>query len=149
MAVTQFKSVSEMDMGKGMAVTNTARGMSYILDEPPSLGGTDQGMNPVEGLLSALGACKCIVAKAFASKNRIKLQSVRIECEGDLDPDGFLGKNPEAKIGFSRIKTNYFFKADNTEEELQAFVRFIESHCPVMDSIVNTPVMEDSLTIER
>ena len=60
-----------------------------ILDEPESLGGNDKGMNPVECLLVALGACKCIVAKAFAQKNRINLQDIRIELEGILDPDGF------------------------------------------------------------
>jgi uncharacterized OsmC-like protein len=134
-----------MDMGKGLKVTNTARDLEFVLDEPTSLGGTDLGMNPVEGLLSALGACKAIVVKSFARLHKIKLQDVRIECEGDLDPDGFLGKNPDAKIGFSRIKTHYYIKADNTPEEIAEFVKFVESNCPVNDTIVNTPKMEDEI----
>lgn len=149
MAKTNFKATTTMDMGKGMTVTCEARGLEFILDEPEELGGVNKGMNPVEALLSALGACKCIVAKSFARLNRIKLQEVQIVCEGELDPDGFMGKNPEAKIGFSRIKTNYFIKADNTDEEIHKFVEFIESHCPVMDSIVNSPVMEDEVNILR
>ena len=50
-------------------------------------------MNPVEALLSALGGCKCIVARAFAKKHKINLKNVEIELEGTLDPDGFLGRN--------------------------------------------------------
>lgn len=148
MAIMTFKAMTEISMTEGMQTTCTARNMSFVLDEPPSLGGTDKGMNPVEALLSALGACKCIVAKSFAKMKDIDLKEVRIECEGDLDPDGFMGVNKDAKIGFSRIKTNYYIEAANTEDEIKKFIKFIESNCPVNDTIVNTPVMEHELHIK-
>lgn len=66
MAKEKFTAITEINMKKGMQVTCSARGKSFILDEPKELGGTDLGMNPVEALLSALGACKCIVVKSFA-----------------------------------------------------------------------------------
>ncbi len=135
MADTTFSAVAETV--EGLKTKCTARGMSIILDEPVSLGGTDEGMNPVEALLSALGACKTIVANAFAKKNRITLNGIRIELDGVLDPDGFLGANPDAKIGFSKIHTRYFFDSPNTPEELDTFVAFIESHCPVHDTLTN------------
>lgn len=135
MADQIFKA--ETKLQEGLAVRCEARGMNFTLDEPPELGGTDTGMNPVEALLSALGACKCIVARAFAKSNKIKLHNVNIVVEGVLDPDGFMGANPEAKIGFSEVKTTYHFEADNTKEELEAFVQFIETHCPVQDTLSN------------
>lgn len=131
----------------GLDIECTARGKSFVLDEPPALGGTDVGMNPVEALLSALGACKCIVAKAFADARGIKLTDIEIQLDGDLDPDGFLGKNPDAKIGFSRIVTKYAIKADNTEGEIMAFIDFIEHTCPVKDTLVNPAVMEAEVSI--
>lgn len=123
----------------GLTIECSARNFDIILDEPESLGGADKGMNPVECLLIALGGCKCIVAKAFAGKNRINLQDIRIDLDGVLDPDGFLGKNKNAKIGFSKITTHYHIKADNTKEEIEKFVDFIEKTCPVRDTLENTP----------
>lgn len=130
---------------QGLAVKCESRGFTFQLDEPESLGGTDTGMNPVEALLSSLGACKCIVARAFAQVNKIKLQDVSIELEGTLDPDGFMGKNKQAKIGFSKVTTKFHIKADNTKEEIEKFVEFIESHCPVHDTIANSPKFETEI----
>lgn len=132
----------------GLTVECKARDFTIILDEPPSLGGKDQGMNPVECLLSALGACKCIVARAFAKKNRIKLNSIDIELDGVLDPDGFTGVNKDAKIGFSKITTKYTINADSTKEEIEKFIEFIERTCPVKDTIANTPAFATELVIE-
>ncbi|HHX30966.1 MAG TPA: OsmC family protein [Bacteroidales bacterium] len=132
----------------GLTVQCTARQFTITLDEPPDLGGKDQGMNPVECLLTALGACKCIVARAFAKKQGIRLKSVRIELDGVLDPDGFLGLNKDAKIGFSKITTKYFISADNTKEEVEQYIHFVERNCPVKDTIANTPAFETELTLE-
>ena len=41
----------------GLTIECGARNFKIILDEPESLGGNDKGMNPVECLLAALGAC--------------------------------------------------------------------------------------------
>lgn len=135
MANTQFSAKAEIS--DSLVTKVTSRQFSFTLDEPPSLGGTDAGMNPVEALLGALGGCKCIVARAFAKAQGINLKGATIECTGILDPDGFLGKNPDAKIGFSKIHTVFRFDADNTAEELEKFVDFIESHCPVQDTLTN------------
>lgn len=56
-----------------------------------------------------------------------------------------MGKNIDAKIGFSKIKTHYYIEANNTQEELADFIGFVERTCPVKDSIVNSPEMEDDL----
>jgi len=140
MADTLFNAKATLK--EGLQVECTARDFSIILDEPVSLGGTDTGMNPVEALLSALGGCKCIVARAFAKKHKINLKIVEIELEGTLDPDGFLGRNPDAKIGFSRIVTKFKIEADNTKEEIEKYVEFIESNCPVQDTLTNAAEFE-------
>ncbi|WP_326716343.1 OsmC family protein [Vagococcus jeotgali] len=140
MAIEKFKTV--VKSVEGLQVSCKSRGFEFILDEPKNLGGTDTGMNPVEALLGTLGACKVIVAKSFARLHHIKLNDIRIELEGDLDVDGFMGKNPDAKIGFSRISSQIYIDADNTVEEIEKFVEFINRTCPVADTIENAPVME-------
>lgn len=63
--------------------------------------------NVVEALLSSLGAFKCIVARCFAEAYNIDLQNLKIELEGDLDPSGFMGKNPDVKIDLQLLDLRY------------------------------------------
>ncbi len=139
MAIEKFEAVVESV--NGLQVSCKSREFEFTLDEPKNLGGTNTGMNPVEALLNSLGACKVIVAKSFARMHKIDLKSIKIEIEGELDPDGFMGKNKEAKIGFSKITTNFFIEANNTEEEIEKFVTFINRTCPVADTLENSPIM--------
>ena len=143
MANVIFKGTVETK--NGLTVDCNAREFSFTLDEPNELGGNNQGMNPVEALLNSLGACKAIVAKSFAPMKGVKFNSLKIELEGTLDPDGFTGKNPDAKIGLSKIHTKYTFDSDETEEKLREFVDFMEHTCPVMDTIVNAPEFTDEI----
>lgn len=119
----------------------SARGKSFILDEPEEFGGSDAGMNPGEALLNALGGCKYMVFKMFYQKFRIELLDLKIDMEGQVDPDVLAGKNKNGKLGFMNIKTKYYINARNTKEEIEKFVDFVESHCPMLDTIVNTPEM--------
>jgi len=104
--------------GKMYKVECSTRNKSFILDESEELGGSNGGMNPGEALLSALGGCKYIVAKMFCEKLKINLQEIKIEMEGEVDPDGINGKNKNIKIGFSKITTKYFIKANNSKKEI-------------------------------
>lgn len=132
---TTFKATAKKLSG-GLQVATSAREFKLLLDEPAELGGTNEGMNPVEALLCALGACQTIVASAFAEANGIKLHNFYVELEGDLDPDGFMGIS-DVRKGFTEIRFNMHFDADNTVEELQAFAKFIEATCPVGDCLTH------------
>ena len=147
MAKEVFKSVATLL--EGVTVECVSRDHKFILDEPQDLGGADKGMNPCEALLSALGACKCIVAGAFANAKGIDIQDLKIEVEGDLDPDGFLGKNPDAKIGFTEIRTKINIKSSSSEEEIRDFVEFIDNTCPIADTLVNTANYKTEFSLEK
>mgnify|MGYP000949373673 FL=1 len=147
MAKEIFKSTTILK--EGMKVECSARDHKIILDEPKELGGTDLGMNPVEAVLCALGACKCIVARCFAKMHGVDLKDFKIELEGDLDPDGFMGKNPDAKIGFSGVRSKIYIESDSPEEDIKKFVEFIDRTCPVADTLTNSPKLVTELTIER
>ncbi|MDI9469063.1 MAG: OsmC family protein [Bacillota bacterium] len=138
MAKQTFSAVTEIV--QGLQVSCRSRSFEMIIDEPEGLGGSDTGMSPVEALLNALGACKCIVVQSFAPKFRIRLKSVRVEVEGVLDPAGFMGRDPEAKIGFSEIRSHFHIDADNTPDEIARFVDFVEARCPVQDTLTNPAI---------
>ena len=130
---------------EGLTMECQSREFKYYLDEPAVLGGNNKGMNPIESLLNALGACKAIVARCFAQARGVEFSELKIELDGTLDPDGFMGANPDAKIGLSEIHTKYYFKSNESDEKLREFVEFMEHTCPVMDTIVNNPKFSDEI----
>lgn len=145
MADVKFNAVVEAK--NGLTMSCKSRNFELILDEPKDLGGNDVGMNPVECLLNAIGACKGIVARCFAEAHNLDIKNIRIELEGTLNPDGFMGIDKDAKIGFSNIVTNYYFESNEDEAKLAEFIKFIDHTCPVIDTIVNTPNLESKLNI--
>ncbi|MGM0113799.1 OsmC family protein [Enterococcus sp. DIV0187] len=132
---------AEVESLGGLQLKCSARGFEFIIDEPENVGGTNEAMNPLEALLCSLGACKMMVVRFFYQAKQINLKSVRVEILGEIDSDRLKGK-PNVKIGFSKIITNYYIDADNTDEEIKDLVAFIEKTCPVKDTIVNAPEME-------
>ena len=74
MANTVFKATAEST--GGLKVKCSSRNFEFILDEPKEMGGSNEGMNPVEAMLSALGGCQCIVARSFAKMHKINLKDI-------------------------------------------------------------------------
>lgn len=135
MPKTVFKA--EAQLQEGVQVKVKSRNFEVTIDEPKELGGTDTGMNPVELLLGALGACQSIVARVYAQKFNVKLDDFRVELEGDIDLDGFFGRS-EVRPGFSDIRYNIHIGTDSPKENVEEFINFMASKCPVGDTIENT-----------
>jgi uncharacterized OsmC-like protein len=146
MTLATFKATSR-SLG-GMKVENQVRNFRFIMDEPAELGGTDEGMNPVEALLSALGSCQVIVANAFAKSQGVNLQDFWVELEGDLDPAGFMQGIPGIRPGFQEVRFTMHIKTDSPVEKVEAFQSFIESRCPVADTLCGTVVTPSKIVIE-
>ncbi|NCD04841.1 MAG: OsmC family peroxiredoxin [Spirochaetia bacterium] len=133
--ITTFKATARK-LKDGLQVETDSRGFKILLDEPEELGGTNVGMNPVEALLCALGACQSIVAAAFASSQDFSFEEFHVELEGDLDPDGFMGL-ADVRNGFQEIRYKMHFKTNETQEKAEEFAKFIETRCPVGDCLAN------------
>ncbi|MHB1167097.1 MAG: OsmC family protein [Carboxydocellales bacterium] len=136
MANIVFKSIVNWS-GEKVRCEADSRGHKVIIDEPGKAGGTNQGQTPVELLLSALGGCITISATAFARKARVELQEFSIELEGDMEPDGFLGKNPETKVGFSDIRYKIRYKTDSPQENVEKLMEIVKNRCPVSDTLIS------------
>ncbi|MFE1630033.1 OsmC family protein [Brevibacillus reuszeri] len=134
MPVETFKATAHLQ--KGMVVKARSRDFELTIDEPRSLGGTDTAMNPVEVVLSALGACQSIVARAYAGKFDVQLDDFWVEVEGDLDTDGFMNKS-DVRRGYSDIRYTFHIKTDAPRERVEEFIAFLEKTCPVGDTIAN------------
>ncbi|MHB1463014.1 MAG: OsmC family protein [Armatimonadota bacterium] len=120
----------------------TARSHTFLVDEPPSLGGHGAGPNPVEYLLGAMSGCINVVARMIAKELGLSIDELNIHVEGDLDPNGFLGVNPNVRAGFKKIEAVLHVKSSATDRQLDEWLTMIESRCPISDSIgLKTPLV--------
>lgn len=140
MAKVKFSTNVKWSGNKVLSVADI-NGKEVTIDEPPSLGGTDQGPNPVEYLLAALGGCINVVIVTFARKFKVVVEDVQTYVEGDLDTDGFLGKNPDVRPGYQEIRYHIQITSSSPEENIQALIAHAEKVCPVKDSLKAVPIV--------
>jgi uncharacterized OsmC-like protein len=120
--------------GPGQEDTSRAP-VSYDLDEPEVLLGTNQGTNPVEYLLVALSGCITTTIVAYASAKKIPLKGIESRYEGDIDLRGFLNISQEVPVGYQEIRVYFKIDADITDEEKAILVRMGEKYSPVTNTI--------------
>ena len=121
-------------------IVNTPN-FSFIIDEPPSLGGTDKGPNPVEYVIGALAGCLNVVAHMIAKEMGIHMRGIKIDIEGDLNPGKFSGASAEGRAGYHSIRVTLHPDCDADQATLAKWLKTVEERCPVSDNLANaTPV---------
>lgn len=126
--------------GHGLASECQSRNFKITLDEPKSLGGEDTAMNPVELLLNALGGCMSICAAAFAKQCGVDLKDFSVDLEGDLDPEGFQGINPNIRTGYQEIRFKMNTVSPSPQENIDKLEALIIKRCPVEDTLGGVPI---------
>jgi putative redox protein len=138
-AKAQFQSSSHLV--EGLMCEASSRDFSMIIDEPEMLGGTDKGPNPVEVVLSALGACQEITYRLYADLLEIPVTGIKVEVTGDIDLCGFFAVNDDTRPGYSNITANVQIEGPASEADIQRLKDTVDEHCPVLDINSNqTPV---------
>lgn len=96
------------------------RRFSISADEPPELLGQNSAPNPQELLMAAFNACIMVGYVATAAVMGVRLESVEIETEGELNLRGFLGIDESVKPGYDSIQYTVRLKGDGTAEQFQS-----------------------------
>ena len=91
---------------------------ALTIDEPPTLGGTDAGPNPVELVLAALASCQEITYRAYATALGIPLESVSVKLEGALDLRGFFAVKDGVRAGFNDVRGTVNLKSSASAADL-------------------------------
>ena len=106
-------------------------------DHPKEFLGTDKGPSAVELTLDALGHCIAGGWGVNGAALGVPLESVRIEVEGDLDPQGMLGLPEPGKVrsGFQNIRVTHYVKSIAPKEKLEQVTQMAEDLSPVKDSL--------------
>ena len=101
-----------------VTLTNSS-GHTWYSDEPADKGGQDTAPNPIQLLLSALGACTTITLEMYAGHKNIKLTHVQVDLT--LNPKG----EPEA--GKNNIERNITLQGEFTEDQHKRLLKVAES----------------------
>ncbi len=118
-----------------------ARNFDLVVDEPPDLGGEDQGANPVEYILAGLVGCLNVMGHLVAKEMGFKIQNLTIDAEGPLNPEKLFGQPTDDRAGYKRIAVKLSVETDAEQETLDKWLAAVESRCPVSDNLGNpTPI---------
>lgn len=110
---------------------------SLTIDEPASMGGTDEGPSPIQVLLMALAGCLNMTGHTVAKEQGLDLKSMKITIEGDMDAATFMGYSTNNRAGFDKVMVNIEteFGEIISKEQRDKWLEVTESRCPVTDNI--------------
>ena len=124
-------------------VEAVARNHRIVMDIPKQVGGDDAGPTPVEVLLASLAGCIGIVARRHENRLGAPLEILEIVVEGYYDPRGFEGE--DVKPGMQKMKVIVTLRTPADDEKLKEFMKFVEDHCPIEDTIKSVTDVEFEL----
>ena len=114
----------------------TSGKFKMIIDEPKSMGGTDEGPSPIQVLLMSLAGCLNVTGHEIARQKGLKLNGMKVKIEGVMNPCTFIGCSFEERAGFQNIVVTVIADMPGvTKEEKEAWLKETESRCPVTDNI--------------
>jgi uncharacterized OsmC-like protein len=146
-AVVRVKTEARLE--EGTQVTVQAGRHTLTVDEPPSVGGTGAGPNPVQLVLATLASCQAITYRYWAELLGIRLDAVTVRVEGDLDVRGVLGLDPDAPAGPTAVRCIVTVEGPEEAARYEELRRSVDTHCPVLDVFTMPLAVERSLEIGR
>ena len=135
MADVRFTVAGQSESATRIAIQ--VRDFTLVVDEPPSLGGDDQGANPVEYILASYVGCLNVMAHLIAAEQGIQIRSLRIEASGPLNPARLFGQPGDDRAGYKNIDVVFHVESDADERALATWLETIQARCPVHDNLTN------------
>lgn len=132
-AVSRAKAAWE----QGARSQAQVRNFPFIVDEPESFGGTNQGPRPTEYLLAAFCGCTIVIAERAAKELGYALQSMEVEARGALDQRGV---NGEADVDpcFQTVTGSIRVRVDGGAAAVSAIRALVERRCPLHNTLVRS-----------
>jgi putative redox protein len=107
-------------------------GNTVRTDGSPKIGGSNQGMSPMQMLLAALGSCSSIDVISLLQKKRQPLDDIKISVTGQREE----GKVPSL---FTDIHVHYELFGDLDDKKVESSIRMsMEKLCSVSKIVEKT-----------
>lgn len=116
---------------ENMKTTVKAKQHEIIIDEPPILGGFDEGPDPLSYLLASLAGCENIVASMVAREMNFDLQSMNFDVKGEFDPRGMRG-DAGVQVFFKKVWFKVSIATSESAERTAELKEKTDARCPVL-----------------
>lgn len=132
-----------------------ARTFRWTVDEPHQILGTNHAPTPQEYLLSGLGACLAVSFLVGATTRGVRLESLEVDVQGELDLRGFMGMASEgpgatdAGPGFGSIRYRIRARGDAPADVMEEVHRDAVEHSPNAQTILRPTTLSGALEYEE
>lgn len=113
------------------------RDFEFAIDEPNELLGINSAPSPAEYMLGGMAGCMAVTFMAGATAMNIQIDQLKLEIDGELDLQGFLGLNAEVNPGFPELKFIFHVKGNGTQEQYEKLMERVSRHSPNYNTIKN------------
>ncbi len=103
-----------------------------VMDEPPALGGTDRGPNPMEFVMAALDGCVAVMINLIAGEMNFQFSEMKLKAHGALDVRGLMG-TAEVCRHFQEVTLNVTLKTAESTERLDLLREKVHNRCPAIN----------------
>ena len=139
---THTRSTASNFFGLGEEQERSGGPHTVSTDHPEHFAAEDNGMTPVEMVLSGLAGCLTAGVATVAQNRGIQLRSVKANIEADCDLRGILGIDPEVRNGFNDVRVRFEIDADASDEDIAKLVAQSQKRSAVYDIISNGTTVE-------
>ncbi len=117
-------------------------------DEPVALLGTGAHVGPAGHLLHAMSHCLTVTTAYHGAARGVKIDALRVDAEGSLDLQGFLGMNGKVRPGFKHIHLKAQIDSPNSPEEVMALFQYAQTRSPICATVRNNVKISWEFDIE-
>lgn len=151
MAKVTFQLQTQWQSGDGFKITSTGKdfqiggqtierreGFTLASDFPDELGGMSKGPTVCEMCMASIASCISQTIVAYATMMRVRLDSIRVETEGDVDIRGFTGVSEKVRPGAQEFRMDIHLESkDASEEQLEKLYELGKRFSPGVDTLTN------------
>lgn len=122
------------------------REYTLVCDEPAALGGTDEGPNPLEFFMSAVGFCENVTFARFAALQGLTFDALETSVRGHWDRRG-QGEWEGVEPAFKDFVVETRITSSAPLEKIREIARTTHRRCPMHASIVKIGPVVDRLVV--
>ena len=137
-----------VESGDGLRQEILVRDKRVIADEPKEAGGTDEGPNPYELLLGALGSCTAMTILMYARRKKWPVEHVRVELDHSRVHVSDCEECEDKDVKLDYFRKRVTLRGPLTEEQ-RARLEEISQRCPVHRTLMGTIRIDDEVRLER
>ena len=113
------------------------RNFEFTIDEPTQFLGVNCAPNPAEYLLGGLAGCMAVTFMTGATMMNIEIDKLRLEIDGELNLNGFLGLDENQPPGFPELTFIFHVEGNGTQEQYDHLINRVKAHSPNFNTIQN------------